>query len=117
MIQTRSEEVSEVLQLFSGLEANRLARRDGDFDSGFGIPSYATLAVADLKDAESSKLDSLASRQCQLHLPEDGLDGLCRLDSRDFGGLCDAVYEVGFYHVGSKRRRSVAAGFWAVNDA
>ena len=84
-------------------------QRDGF--PGLGIASHTPFSIANLKYAETAKLDAFALAEGMLHLFEDGLDGMSGRDPRDIRGLCNAVNEVGFDHVSEVRRRSVAAGF------
>ena len=49
----------EVLEFLAWLEANRLARRDVDLNSGLRVATDSPLAVAHLEDAETPKLDAL----------------------------------------------------------
>ena len=48
------------MKVFAGLEADCLARGDGDLSAGAGIASYAGLAGLDGEDAEAAKLDTIA---------------------------------------------------------
>src|SRR5580765_3138898 len=54
------ELTADILQVFTGLEADRPAGRYPDFLARPGIPADAALPRLDLKDAEAAKLDALA---------------------------------------------------------
>ncbi len=109
--------VLEVLQVFARFEPNRLAGRDCDFDTRLRVSSYTTFAVAYLKHAKTPKFDSFSVAQGMFHLGKNCFDSLSRLYSGDVRGFCDTVYEVGFDHVSSKRRRSVPARYLGVNES
>jgi hypothetical protein len=108
---------SKVFQVFARFEPNRLTGRDCDLDARLRVPSYTTFAVAYLKHAKTPELDSFSVAKGMFHLRKNCFDSLSCLHSGDIRGLCDTVYEVGFDHVSSVRRRSVAARYLAVNDS
>src|SRR6478672_7289738 len=62
MRRTRSfrADLLEVAQVFSRLEANRVAGRNRDLDSRLGVASDAALAALDLEDPEAPQLDAIA---------------------------------------------------------
>ena len=109
--------VSEILELFSGLETNCLSRGDCYFDPRLGISSDTSLPISDLKNSKTAKFDSFPTAECLFHLCKDRFYGLCSLYSGDIGSLRDTVYQVCFDHVSSERRRSVAARFLRVNES
>src|SRR6185503_6676295 len=86
------------LQLFAGLEADRLAGRDRHLDARLRVAPDAALAIAHLEDAEAAQLDPLAARQRVLDRVEDGVDRFGRLDARDVARVGDAVDDVRFDH-------------------
>jgi hypothetical protein len=48
------------VQVFSGLEAHRLAGGDADFSAGAGVAADACFACADAENSESAQFDALA---------------------------------------------------------
>src|SRR5688572_15976607 len=93
---------SELLELLAGLEADRLARGDGDLDAGLRVAPDALLAVAHLEHAEAAQLDALAGGQRLFHGVDDGVHRHRRLDARHGGVLSDEVDDVGLDHACSE---------------
>lgn len=65
----------ELLQLFSGFEADGLARGDGDFSAGAGVAADAGFAGPDVKDSKSPEFDAFAVGESLFHGLKDGFDG------------------------------------------
>lgn len=89
--------VVEQVQLFAGLEANGLARRDADLSPGAGVAADACFAGPDVEDAKAAQLDALALGQCALERFEDGIDGSLGLIALEAGTLNHLVNNVLFY--------------------
>ena len=83
---------SERLQFLAGLEAHRLARRNGDFRAGARVPSDAGLARPHIEDPESAQFDALAAAQGALHALEDRFYRHLRFGLRD-SGLVDHLID------------------------
>src|SRR5437764_13945196 len=79
--------LSDVLQIFTGLEADRASRRDAHFLAGAGIAADTALARLDLEDAESAKLDAFAALHGNPHGVEHGVDGYLGFDLGNVGGF------------------------------
>src|SRR5687768_7028120 len=107
----RPPQSSDVLELFPGLEAHRLAGRDRHFHAGLGVTAHALLALPDLEDPETAQLDPLAGAKGVLHRVDDRVDRQGRLHPRDFRQLGHAVDDVSLDHsVSEKAAASVATG-------
>ena len=106
---------SEILQLFAGFESHRFAGRDSHLDTGLGVAAHTTLAIADLEDTEPAKFDALTLAESVFHLLEDDLYGMSCLDPRNVRGLCNAIDEVGFYHVSGGAASECSSGFCGVS--
>jgi hypothetical protein len=89
------------MQLFAGLEANGLARSDGDFSTSPGIAADTGLARLYGEYSESAKFDTVASDEGLLHTFEDGVH--CRLcfGSRQAGTFNNPLYKILLNHVGA----------------
>lgn len=72
----------EGVQLFSGLEANRLAGCDADFGSGSGVAAYAGFTGTDAEDAETAQFNAVAGSQGILEALEDRIHSSLSLGSR-----------------------------------
>src|SRR5262249_30232380 len=90
--------LSDVRQIFTGLEADRPARRDADFFSGPGVAADAALARLHLEDTEPAKLDSLAALHGDSHRVEHRVDRHLGLDLGDIGDFRHFVDDVDFDH-------------------
>lgn len=69
-----SRALFESLQLFTGLKADRLARRNGHLGASPRVASDAGLARAHVKNAEAAQFNALTTRECPLHGLKDGLN-------------------------------------------
>src|SRR5258708_26124487 len=86
--------LSDVLQIFAGLETNGPSGRDAYFFPGSRVTADAALARLDLKDPEPAQLDPLAALHGGPHRIEDRVDGHLSFDFgdvRDFRNLVDDV--------------------------
>src|SRR5205809_5778059 len=77
--------LSDVLQIFTGLETDGASRRDAHFLARARIAADAALARLHLENAESAELDSLAALHGDPHRVEDRVDGHLGLDLGDVG--------------------------------
>jgi hypothetical protein len=68
-------ELVEDLKVFAGLEANGLARGDGNFGARARIAADSGFTWLDGEDAEAAQLDAIVLAECLLHCIEDGIDG------------------------------------------
>src|SRR5205809_1255880 len=84
--QDPTKRLSDVLQIFTGLETDRASRRDAHFLAGAGIAADAALARFHLEDPESAKLDSLATLHGDPHRVEHRVDSHLGFDLGDVGG-------------------------------
>src|SRR5262245_50084392 len=66
--------LADVLEIFTRLEPNGPARRNAHFFPGARIAADAALARLDLKDAEPTELDPLATLHGGPHRIEDRVD-------------------------------------------
>jgi hypothetical protein len=90
--------LSDILQIFTGLEANRPSRRDANFFACPGIPSDASFAWFHLEDAKASQLDAVTTLHRQTHRVEHGIDRNLGLDLGDVRDLRDLVDDVDLDH-------------------
>jgi len=67
--------LAERLEVFARLEADSLARSNGDFGAGARISSDAGLAGLDGEDAKAAEFDAVATAQGLLHGFKDGVHG------------------------------------------
>src|SRR5260370_9429451 len=93
-----SEILVDRLQCFAGLEADGLARRDGNFGAGARVASDAGLARAHIKHAETAQFDAVSGGERLLHALEDGFDGKLRLGLGDPGAVNHFVDDVELNH-------------------
>ena len=84
----------EGVQLFAGLEANRLAGSNADFGAGTWIAPDAGLACADAEDTKSAQFDAFASGESLFQSLEDRVDGGLRLGSGQTGALDNVMDNV-----------------------
>jgi hypothetical protein len=82
------------LQLFAGLEADRLARGNGHFFAGSWVSAYATLSWLNNKNAKAAQLNSLTSRERCLHRVEKGIHSLFGFHLRNAGLIRHTVDDV-----------------------
>jgi len=100
------------MQLFAGLEADRLAGGDGDLGTRSWVAAYAGLARFYGKNAESAKLNAVARDEGRLHALEDCVYcGLC-FRSWQAGTLNNPLYKILLNHLG---RRPWAEIFEKIN--
>src|SRR5262245_968583 len=89
----------QLAELLSGLETDRVAGRDRDFDARLGIAPDSALASLDLEDAEAAQLDAVPGAQRGAHGLDHGLDRGGGLGARDRSQIDDEVDDVRFDHV------------------
>src|SRR5688500_14051795 len=65
----------QLLQFFTGFEANRLAGRNRDLRSGARVAADAGLPRADVKDPEAAQFYAFAVAESALHALENCFDG------------------------------------------
>jgi hypothetical protein len=92
-----TDRLSDVLEVFSRLEANCAPGRNPDFFPGPWVAANAALAGLHLKDAESAKFNALAALHRDAHRIEDGVDSYLGLNLGDVGHLGNFVDDVNFY--------------------
>src|ERR1700742_2340614 len=90
----------QTLQFFSGLEADRFARRNVHFFTGAWIAADAGLARLDAEDTEAAQLNALPAAECVFQRFEYRLDRLFRLGAADVGRRCvdDGIHNVQLDH-------------------
>src|SRR5439155_24237130 len=90
--------LSEVPEILAGLEADRVAGRDRDLDTGLGIASDPALAALDLKNAEAPQLDAVSRAEPGTHGFDDRLHRRRGLGARNRCETDHEVDDVGFDH-------------------
>jgi hypothetical protein len=93
-----TDRLSDVLEVFSRLEANSPAGRNPDFFSCPWVAANAALAGLHLKDAESPKFNALAALHRDAHRVEDGVDSYLGFNLGDVSHLGNFVDDVNFNH-------------------
>jgi hypothetical protein len=90
------------MELFAGLEADRLAWSDGDFGTCPGIAADAGFTWLYGEDAEAAQLDAVARDESLLHAVEDGVHcGLC-FGPWQSGTLNNPLYKILLNHLGRR---------------
>jgi hypothetical protein len=84
----------QLLKLFAGLEANRLAWRDRHLRACTRVSSNPGLSGTNVEDAEAAKFYTLALRQRVLHAFENSLDSHLRFGFRDACPVDDFIDDV-----------------------
>jgi len=82
------------LQFLAGLEADRLAGRNGYFRAGTRVTSDASFARTHIENTESAKLDALTLRQRPLHAFENGFHGHLGFGFGNTGFIDDFVDDI-----------------------
>lgn len=86
--------LTEVVEVFAGLEPHGFAGGDADFCPGARVPSDAGFAWADVEDSESAQLDAVAGGESLLQAFKDGFDGGFGFDAGQSGTLDYLMYDV-----------------------
>src|SRR5262245_8412541 len=94
----RGSTLRQVAQVLAGFEANRVAGRNRNFDTGLRVSTDAALAALDLKDPEAAQLDSIPGSESRAHGLDHRLDGGRGLGPGDLGEVHHAIHDVGFNH-------------------
>src|SRR5215475_4348831 len=89
-----TDRLSDVLEVFSRLEANSPAGRNPDFLSGPRVTANAPLAGLHLEDAESAKFNAFAALHRNPHRIEDSVDSYLGLDLGNVSHLGNLVDDV-----------------------
>ena len=89
-----TDRLSDVLEVFSRLEANCAAGRNPDFFPRPWVAANAAFAGLHLEDAESAKFNALATLHRDAHRIEDGVDSYLGLNLGDVGHLGHFVDDV-----------------------
>ena len=90
--------LGQIPQILPRFEADRVSRRNRDFDAGLRIAADSPLAPLDLENSEASKLDAISGAEGGAHRLDDGLDRGRRLRARDLREVDDEVDDVRFDH-------------------
>src|SRR5262245_2487169 len=90
----QADRLSDVLEVFARLEANRAARWDADFLAGSGVAADAAFAGLHLEHAKPAQLDALAALHGGPHRIEYGVDRHLGFDLGDIGDLRHFVHDV-----------------------
>jgi hypothetical protein len=90
------------VELFTGLEADCLARSDGDFGAGARIAADAGFARLDGKDAEAAKFDAITGDKSLLHAFEDGVYRSLCFGSWQAGAFNNPLYKILLNHLGRR---------------
>src|SRR5688572_5538381 len=102
--------LEKVAKFFSGLESDRIAGRDFNFDAGLGIAANSFLALLHLKDAKPTQLNALAFGQRPTQSFDHRIDGLRGLDAGDIGNLRDLVHDISLDHLPSTEATIIRTG-------
>jgi hypothetical protein len=97
------------MELFTGLEADSLARSDLNLRSSPRVPTDSGLPWFDGEDSEAAKLNSVASNERLFHAVEDSVHRSLRFCSWQASSLNNPLDEILFYHSGSP---SLGCKFW-----
>src|SRR5687767_12339671 len=90
--------LADILEIFTGLEADRPAWRDANFLAGPWVTANAALPRLYLEHAEAAQLDPVAPLHGEAHGVEHGIHGHLSLDLCDVGSLRDLVDDVDLDH-------------------
>src|SRR5258707_7908429 len=87
------------LQLFSRLEAHRLARRNVNLFAGARVAANTGLARLHAEDTKAPELDALAAAERTFQRLEDGFDSLLGLGAANVRRCHDSVYDIELDHM------------------
>ena len=90
--------LSDILQIFTGLEADRPTGWDAYFLPRSWVPSDASLARFHLEDAKATQFDAVTTLHRQTHRVEHGIDRYLGLDLGNVRDLRDLVDDVDLDH-------------------
>ena len=88
------------MQLFAGLEPNRLSRGDRDLGSSPWIAANAGFSRLDGKDAETAKFNAVSCDECLFHAFEDSVHRSLCFCTWQAGALNNPLYKILLYHSG-----------------
>ena len=91
--------LTDILEVFTGLEADSPPRRDADFLSGAGVATDAALARFHLEHAKSAKFDTIAALHGEPHRIKYGVDRNLGLDLGDVGDFRNFVDDIDLDHL------------------
>jgi hypothetical protein len=97
------------LELFSGLEPDRLAGRDVGDLTGARVAANAALSWLHYEHAKATKFDAFASLQGGLHRFKQRFDRSFRFDLWNAGLLGDSIHDIKLDHIGLRSRFSLIA--------
>ena len=87
-------ELTEVVEVFAGLEPYGFSGGDADFCPGARVASDAGFTRADVEDSESAQLNAVAGGESLLQAFKDGFDGGFGFDAGQSGTLDYLMYDV-----------------------
>ena len=87
------------LQLFAGLEAHGLSRRDIHFFTSARIAANPGFARLHAKNTKAPELNTLTATERVFQRFKNGFHGLLGLRAADIRGCYDSIYEVELDHV------------------
>src|SRR4030095_8355285 len=88
----------ERLQIFAGLKADSLSRRNVDFGPGARVSTDACLARLDREHYKASQLDTIVALQGVLHAVKNGIDRLFGFGLADACAFDDLIDKIQFDH-------------------
>lgn len=111
--------LTDILEVFTGLEADSPTRRDADFLSGSRVTTNTALARFHLEHAKSAKFDTITALHGEPHRVKHGVDRDLSLDLGDVGDFRDFIDDIDLDHLCSdlqqKAVTTIESETYAVN--